>query len=101
MGDASKEVERRVTEKYAIKDVTLLKCGHHGSNTSTSEELLKETTPHYAILSYGEGNRYGHPHQETLDLLAERRISTYHTANSGAISVYTDGKKMKIYEYLK
>ena len=99
MGDASKEVERRVTEKYAIKDVTLLKCGHHGSNTSTSEELLDEAKPHIAILSYGEGNRYGHPHQETLDLLEERGISLYHTAEGGAISVYTNGKKIKVDEF--
>lgn len=101
MGDASKEVERRVTEKYAIKDITLLKCGHHGSNTSTSEELLDEAKPHIAILSYGEGNRYGHPHQETIDLLEERGICSYHTAEGGAISVYTNGKKMRVKTFVK
>lgn len=99
MGDASQEVERRICDKYQLDNVTILKCGHHGSNTASGEELIDETNPRYAILSYGEGNRYGHPHQETLDTLAEHGITALHTAESGAISVYTDGRKIKIAEY--
>lgn len=105
-GDAGKEAEKTILSADASGllsaggPVTLLKVGHHGSNTSTSDELLEKADPKIAILSYGINNRYGHPHQETLDLLKENGIPHRDTALSGAITFRTDGENAEIKEFL-
>ena len=60
MGDASKEVEKEIMKKYQDLDVDILKVGHHGSDTSTSEELLKMYNPQMGIISCGRNNYYNH-----------------------------------------
>lgn len=106
MGDADKENEIDLLENHANHKtgfpghITVLKAGHHGSSTSTGEELLEAVTPDIAVLSYGTGNRYGHPHRETLDILDEYHIPHLDTADSGAISFYTNGHYVKIKEFL-
>lgn len=105
-GDAGKEAEQIMLNTNAsgiLSDtapITLLKVGHHGSNTSTSDELLRISRPSLAVLSYGKNNRYGHPHQETLDLLKKHAVPHRDTAMSGAITCYTDGKSAEIKEFL-
>src|SRR5699024_5264338 len=66
-----------------------LQLGHHGSDTSTSQSFLDEVKPTYAIYSAGEGNTYGHPHQEVLDRLDAGNINTYGTDVHGNIVVTT------------
>ena len=106
MGDAPVSSEQAMLDFVSSqgaglpRDITVLKTGHHGSSTSTSPELLKATHPRLAILSYGEGNRYGHPHRETLELLSECNIPHLDTAVSGAITMLTDGHSMEISEFL-
>jgi len=96
-GDAGKDCELKMLDAIEngslpdIKGLTLLKVGHHGSNGSTSEELLCKAAPLLSVLSYGQGNRYGHPHKETLDLLDEYHVLTLGTADDGAITLTTDG----------
>lgn len=94
MGDASKEAERMMK---AVKPVTVLKAGHHGSKTATSEELLKRSGPKLAVLSYGEGNKYGHPDEETVKLLEDKRIKMLRTAEGGAITIRYNRKNCKMY----
>jgi len=97
-GDAGKEREQEMLNAIGdgclpgIDHLTLLKAGHHGSSTSTSDDLLKASAPLVAVLSYGEGNRYGHPHPETVEKLGRYHVRTLHTAASGAVTVTTDGR---------
>lgn len=55
-------------------DVDVFKLGHHGSNTSSGEELLERIDPEWVIASVGANNRYGHPHEETLQRIVGRRL---------------------------
>jgi competence protein ComEC len=68
-GDATIDNEEEIINKYDLPKVDLLKLGHHGSSTSTSEALLAEIDIEYAIISVGEDNSYNHPNQETVNRL--------------------------------
>lgn len=79
--------------------VTLLKAAHHGSNGSSSEEFLDYFSPSFTVLSYGEGNSYGHPAPEAVERLERVGTEIWRTADSGAVNVWTDGKRMRINGY--
>ena len=70
---------------------TVLKVGHHGSQTSASTEYLDAVGPEIAVISVGEGNRYDHPHPETLDKLTLESVAVYRTDLHGTVRVTTDG----------
>ena len=76
----------------------MLKLGHHGSSTSTDEEILDLTTPEIAVASCGLDNSYGHPHDEVVDLLAVRGIELLRTDLDGTVTVWTDGEELSLYE---
>ncbi len=78
-----------------LSGISVLKVAHHGSATSSSGPWLDAVSPGWAVISYGRGNSYGHPSGEILDALHERDITVYETAKDGAISLWTDGKKMR------
>ena len=80
--------------------LTLLKCAHHGSRFSTGEDFLEKARPYMTFISCGENNRYGHPHEETLMRLYNIGSRVYQTPKSGAITCVTDGKKVRIHEFL-
>lgn len=87
-GDSSSQMDGAVCdalEKLAY--VNILKVAHHGSSTSTSRELLETVQPKAALISCGEQNRYGHPHEETLDRLRDVKSQVFRTDQCGAISV--------------
>ena len=67
--------------------IDVLKAGHHGSHTSSSEALLAALRPDYAILSYGVGNDYGHPHAETRERLERYGVQTLETGVMGEIRI--------------
>ena len=79
-----------------LTPVTILKAGHHGSATSSSEEFIEKLSPSVTILSYGRKNRYGHPAEKVRKRLLEHGSKIYETGLSGAVMVRTDGKKLKI-----
>ncbi len=81
-------------------DITLLKVAHHGSRNSTTKDFLDTVNPRIALISAGRNNRYGHPHEELLERLAERDCLIYRTQESGAITVRVNGGKVKVEEYL-
>lgn len=81
--------------------VELLKVAHHGSRYSTGERFLKLIHPHTALISAGEHNRYGHPHEETLERLRDCGTDVYETAENGAIFVETDGKRWAVRTFLE
>ena len=72
---------------------TILKVGHHGSRTSTSEAFVKAVSPMYAMISNGKNNNYGHPHQDTLDTLASFGVKIFRTDLLGNIIMKSDGEK--------
>ena len=75
---------------------TLLKLGHHGSSTSSSEAFINAVTPAFAAISCGVDNSYGHPHRETLSMLEENGIEYERTDKHGDIVYQCDGKNFEI-----
>ena len=73
-----------------------MKVAHHGSRNSTSEELLNVIRPEAAVISCGEDNLYGHPHQELLRRLEDRKIQIFQTENTGAVSVVLEKEKIQV-----
>ena len=74
MGDASIEVEHNIIKEYNLENIDILKVGHHGSKTSTSEYFINTINPKYSIISVGKNNRYGHPNKEVLSNLKNTTI---------------------------
>lgn len=72
-------------------DSDILKVGHHGSRTSTSQNYVREISPEFAVISLGKDNSYGHPHKEVLETLKEEGVNVLRTDLSGRIGFYSDG----------
>ena len=92
MGDAEKEIE----QKLNIRDVDLLKVGHHGSHSSSSKPFIDKINPEYAVILVGEDNKYGHPHKETMSNLKKAGITVYETFRDGDITISSNGKKLDV-----
>ena len=92
-GDAEQDAERYILKNYSEEflDCDVLKCGHHGSNTSSSIEFLQALTPKYAVISCGENNKYGHPNAETIANLENMETEIYRTDLSGTITCMSNG----------
>jgi competence protein ComEC len=82
-GDAEAASEREMLGHGRVGAVTLLKIGHHGSRTSTTQEFLSAASPKDAVVSVGRGNTFGHPRYEVIDRIAEARIKLYRTDEFG------------------
>ena len=89
-GDAEDIAEADMLSQNLTADV--LKVGHHGSHTSTSDQFLQAIGPKYAIISAGKDNSYGHPHKETLNKLTGSNVKVYRTDQQGTIIAISDGK---------
>ena len=85
-GDMNAAVERRLIKYGNLPDIELLVAGHHGSKSSTSEELLAAVMPEYAVISVGY-NSYGHPADSTLDRLEQAGCAVWRTDLQGTITV--------------
>ena len=94
MGDASINTEKDIMNNYDIGDVFILKVGHHGSKTSSSEEFINSVNPKYSIISVGKNNKFGHPNKEVLDNLSSSKI--YRTDIDGSIMFKIKNNKLKI-----
>jgi len=95
-GDAEQASETTLLNSGQTLASTVLKVGHHGSRTSTSQSFINKVNPQYAVISAGNGNSYGHPHKETLDKLKAKNVNTYRTDLNGNIVFDSDGKIIKI-----
>ena len=82
-------------------EYTLLKVAHHGSANSTSEDFLQQFSPHYAVISCGVNNSYGHPHKELLDRLEKAGVKVLRTDEVGAIEIKVKGEQVKVSGYVK
>ena len=84
-GDAQFDTEQSMLSSGYNLQSQVLKVGHHGSSTSTSQAFLSAVTPTYAVISAGINNQYGHPTQQTLNILSSNNIITYGTYSYGTI----------------
>ncbi len=101
-GDAEEESEAAMLERWPVwkLDCDVLKLGHHGSNTSTSEAFLQALTPEWVIASCGAGNDYGHPHREILNRLRDCGLADtaiLRTDRDSTVLFISDGTKIEVY----
>lgn len=93
-GDAEKESESKMVNiGYDLK-ADVLKTGHHGSNTSTTDSFLSKVDPKYAIISCGVNNKYGHPDNDIISKLKAKNIKIFRTDLDGTIVAKSNGKKI-------
>ena len=94
-GDAETDSEERMVELFGDSlEADVLKCGHHGSSTATSDAFLMAVDPIWAVISCGAGNSYGHPHQEVLAKLSDSDVQVYRTDQRGTITATSDGEQI-------
>ncbi|MGL4373858.1 MAG: ComEC/Rec2 family competence protein, partial [Turicibacter sp.] len=87
MGDAQKEVEATLN----IGPVDLLKVGHHGSSTSSTESFIQQVSPKYAVITVGIDNPYGHPHAKPINVFRSLNIPLYRTDEQGHLIFTSTG----------
>lgn len=91
-GDAEELSENEMLDKcYDKLCADVLKVGHHGSSSSTSDAFLQAVSPKYAVISCGEDNSYGHPHKETISRLNDMGIDYYRTDMNGTVTISCNG----------
>lgn len=93
-GDAETISEDEILSNGYDVDSDVLKVGHHGSSTSSSQRFLDAVSPEYAVIMCGVNNDYGHPHRETLQKFKAMGLKTYRTDKDGSIVCRTDGKNI-------
>ena len=91
-GDAERAEEQDLMNAGVNLQSTVLKVGHHGSDTSTSYPFLRAVAPQYAVISVGAGNSYGHPTEAVLSRLRDAGVTTFRTDMQGEISAVSDGQ---------
>ncbi len=94
-GDTTKKIEKQILTNGYDVDCDVLKVAHHGSSTSSSAEFVDAVSPELSVISCGENNSYGHPHNEILELFENRALNFMRTDELGTIVYYGDGKVMK------
>ena len=93
-GDMEKDAETDMLDYGMDVSADVLKVGHHGSSTSTGYRFLYEVDPEYAVISVGTDNTYGHPHRETVAILADAGVPMLRTDELGTILAVTDGSEI-------
>lgn len=93
-GDMETLAETDLLEAETTLRSTVLKVGHHGSETSTSYRFLREVAPAYAVISVGTDNQYGHPHDVVLSRLRDADVKVYRTDLQGDVICRSDGKNV-------
>lgn len=91
-GDAERAEEQDLLNAGVNLQSTVLKVGHHGSDTSTSYPFLRAVAPQYAVISVGAGNSYGHPTEAVLSRLRDAGVTTFRTDMQGEITAVSDGQ---------
>lgn len=91
-GDAENQAEEDIVNSGAVLKADVLKAGHHGSSTSTSDAFLKKVSPSWVVIQCGKGNSYGHPHKETMEKLKKAGCQILRTDEEGTITAFSDGK---------
>ncbi|MCD8153542.1 MAG: MBL fold metallo-hydrolase [Clostridiales bacterium] len=93
-GDAESGSEEAMLSSGLDLSCDVLVLGHHGSASSTSWDFLAATVPEYAVISCGDGNAYGHPHEETMEKLSSMEISVFRTDVQGSFAAVSNGAEI-------
>ena len=96
MGDAEKDVEKLMLERYPDLHADVIKVGHHGSSTASTDAFIAAVAPKYAIVTCGEGNSYGHPHKEAIAVLQKYGVEIWRCDTDGSIRFSTDGDTLSV-----
>ena len=91
-GDAEASAERKMLAAGRPLQALIYKAGHHGANTSSSKLFLEAIRPQYIVISAGEGNQYGHPHDEMLERAEAVGAAVLRTDQQGTIEIISDGQ---------
>ncbi len=95
MGDAGESQEERILENYSeLVNTDVLKVGHHGSKTSSGNDLISVTSPDFSIISLAERNRFNHPHPEAIQRILESTTELLYTSRDRAIILKSDGNRI-------
>ena len=94
VGDAEEKAEEDILAEGVSVKADVLKVGHHGSRTASSEAFLQAVEPTYAVISCGQDNSYGHPHAETLNTLRSMGVKVFRTDEQGTVTVTSDGHEI-------
>jgi len=94
-GDAYQSAERELIQREVNIDSDVLKVGHHGSKTSSSEEFIEKVSPEIAVIPAGKDNPYGHPYPEVLETLARYGIRILRTDLDGDIKIVSNGESLR------
>ena len=95
-GDCETTEEKDILSQGYDVSAKVLKAGHHGSSTSSGVDFLNKVMPRYAVISCGKGNKYGHPHEETVTRLKKYASHLYVTADVGTIVFSSDGEGLSV-----
>jgi beta-lactamase superfamily II metal-dependent hydrolase len=96
-GDAPAGTEAFLVDRHgSTLQAEVLKLGHHGSRTSTSDELLAAVRPEFAVVSAGKDNDYGHPHAEVVERVAQAGVHLVSTAEEGTLVFVSDGSTVRL-----
>ena len=95
-GDAERPIEDELVASGLLHPVTLLKVGHHGSKTSSTEEFMDQVQPKFAFISDGYMNQFHHPHPSVIERLAEHHVGVFRTDENGLSTFLTDGNKIEL-----
>lgn len=100
-GDLEAKNEMAILAERIPITSTVLKVGHHGSKTSTTEAFLAAVQPQYAVISVGYNNRFGHPHSEVINRLSQHGVEVFRTDESGAVVFESDGEHIDVKTFVK
>jgi competence protein ComEC len=95
-GDAERQVEQELLQDDYLEPVTVLKVGHHGSRTSSTEDFIERLSPQFALISDGYKNQFHHPHPTVLERLAQHHATVLRTDEHGLITFLTDGDRVEV-----
>ena len=95
-GDAERPIEDELVTSGLLHPVTLLKVGHHGSRTSSTEEFIDQVQPKFAFISDGYMNQFHHPHPSVIERLAQHHVGIFRTDENGLSTFLTDGNKVEL-----
>lgn len=94
VGDAEEKAEEDILAEGVSVKADVLKVGHHGSRTASSEAFLQAVEPTYAVISCGQDNSYGHPHAETLNTLRSMGVKVFRTDEQGTVTATSNGHEI-------